>query len=141
MAAEERKGILLLILPVAMIGVMAALGVPLVLAGTLITGAAVIMIVTETLAKRNIVASETYWATLFTGWGILILMTGLILKGAIPLPLQITGDFLIDTIIIATITSTITITIAHFLPKLYSRITGRVAASAALPFHSPYLEK
>lgn len=134
---EKTRGLILTLAPVAMIGALVAAGVPLVLAGMVVAGASVITLITEMLKSAKLVTGDMYWPTLFAGWGLLLVFLGLALKGVIPVPLQITGDPLIDAVIVSTITSAITVTMAFFLPKLYSRLV----AKSVLPFETPYLER
>lgn len=115
-----------------------ATGVPLVSAGAVTASIAAIVLTVEMLKSKNVIGEEAYWPALFLGLGIAFIVAGLIVKGIIPLALSITGDPIVDTFIVATITSVVTVTVAYYLPKLYSRVTGATAAPEV--YSSPYLE-
>ncbi|MEM0459866.1 MAG: hypothetical protein QXZ31_08335 [Thermofilaceae archaeon] len=138
MNGERYKDLLVIAFPILAVAILSAAGVSLTLAGVIVAGAAFVALAVGAMRRMNVISGDMYWAAIVAGWGILFILSGLMIKGVIPVPLSITGDPLLDVIIISTVTSVIMVTVSFFLPKLYSRFTR---AKAVAPIDTPYLEE
>ncbi|MGC8987652.1 hypothetical protein [Infirmifilum sp.] len=133
----DRKLVLLIGL-LAIIALLYTSGVSLLLAGAIVTSAATIVLTLELLVKRGVIPEDAYYPALILGVGIDFIFIGLIQKGVIPLALAITGDPLIDAILVSTISAVIVTIIILLLRNYLAKKYGWSLSHER--YASPFLE-